>query len=73
MVQYEDIPKEAIRDVTINYYEIEGRDIEDKFEVVIHMNEDHQLSDDVANDVIILKADVFNAVGIQKLMDAIAE
>jgi hypothetical protein len=69
----ETIPEEAIEKVKIRNYEIEDRNIENNVKVVIHINEDHELAEEVNNNVIEINAGIFNAVELDNVREKISE
>jgi len=72
-MKVEDVPKEAIEKVRIRNYQLEERKIQGNIEVTIFLEEDHELAEEVENDVIMMKADILNAVELDNLREKIGE
>jgi len=63
------IPEEAISSIEIIHYE-RDRKLSKNLEVAIHFKEDYD-GIDVSNDVIMVKAGVFNAEELRQLLNSI--
>lgn len=61
-----EIPAEDIKKIKVKNYNFEDRKTEDNMEVSIHFNEDSEIDPD--HDVIMLKANIFNAEELRQFV-----
>lgn len=64
------IPKEAVDEVKITNYQEEDRDIVGNIEIAIHFK-DHPAVEHIDHNVVMVKANMFNAVELNKTLNKV--
>lgn len=67
------LPKDAIDSIKIKDYEREDRPTQKNLELCIHLDEDHEASNEIGENVIMVKANIFNAVEIKRMTEDLEE
>lgn len=63
------IPEDAIKNVKIKNYNFEDRKTQDNIEIVIRLNKDRDVLEEVDNDVIMIKSNMFEAFNLKEFVE----
>lgn len=63
------IPEDAIKNVKIKNYNFEDRKTQDNIEIVIRLNKDRDVLEEVDNNVIMIKSNMFEAFNLKEFVE----
>lgn len=64
-----EIPEDAIKNVKIKNYNFEDRKTQDNIEIVIRLNKDRDVLEEVDNDVMMIKSNMFEAFNLKRFVE----